>query len=1210
MSIVAGWQTTDKDGYKKYTYYFNEKGIPLASEWAKLMDEDNTGYAWYYFDVDGRRVENFCVLDNSGWCYLDSNGKWVQTKSGEITFRKKTYKTDDAGHLIIPGTWEIDDNGQWRYKEEGSYVGGFWVLDKEGLCYVNTDGYLFSNQWVGNDENGWSYLDENGHAVSSTHQLGSKGWCYIGPDGYSVKDVFIEDYFLEYTSYYNGEGYKIYSDWAGNDDNGWYYFDSYGRMIKDGWARDTKGWCYLDSDGKRQKSGIVTIRRYNYTITDGYLVQPGYWEVVDDQWKYKEGDSYITGAWRFDSSGLCYLDDNGYLTYNIWVSDDNGWTRIGPNGNVIVNDWVAVDNKWHYCKSNGYLLVDNLWTDSTGRWVYLNAYGEMLINWWAKINDFWYFFGDDGYKVDGWKDVWSSKYQKSYKYYFQPTNSEVNKGVMVTGWKTINGKTYYFNEDDTNVNEDDTNGFPEGAMMIGWWTISDEGTYYFNSDGSRYEGEWLQLGNNEESWNVYDDNGQSTYTKRWYAFNEKHQLQTGWIKKPLDRYYYSIPEKNHQNHGQVVFGWYYAPAGGPAETEAWYYFDDRGNSGSVLTNSWKRDAGGKRWLDDKGQYIIDVIKEINEAFYYIDKDGYLVTTPGFTNNNKSYVMTKEGVLARNHWEKVDDFWYYFDNNGLKVVNSFQSDSTGICFLNGEGKSVSEGVLVKKIGEATANIYVIQNGYVLINSWYSSSKGWAWCSQEGAFSSGWIFDKGFWYFLETPPQTDQITVDEFLEMQPFAIGEESWEVLNLSKLDKLSFPVAVQGEKIIEGKTYFFATQETTTNGITFPAYAMFTNSWVNATSKPEPFNYIYVDGTGAALANRWMLYTSENDVQWIYTGSDGHAVQNQWAKDSIDWCYLGSNGYMVTNSWVMDSVGRCYIGEDGYIVRNTIIEYENKKYYIGEDGHLRNAEWIKINKDWYFIINGEIYKPGDTGNPWIKDGHDWYYLDTDGKMVHGEWRTDSLGWCFLQENSGKMVRNEWHKGDPNKEDNWCYINNMGYALQVENGTRKTAFINGYYYLFEDKIYNGKKYSIMIVNEAAEVSGINPNEKGENGTDIYWFGYNKEERWNGKGCPFRWEKDGNQWRAYYPSTDDPPTNKLLTNSWAKDLTGLCYVNNDGIAVQGWNVIDNVQYYFDENCHMITNDWAKDDQGWKYLNHKGIPVKDTERTINKEIFIFDETGYWIG
>ena len=98
-------------------------------------------------------------------------------------------------------------------------------------------------------------------------------------------------------------------------------------------------------------------------------------------------------------------------------------------------------------------------SDSKNNWKWLD--GEVKVTGWKEIDKKWYYFNEDGIMNTGWINYNGKWYNLS------------SGGTMETGWKEVDGKWYHFNLD--------------GIMSIGW--INDNGTWYFmNSSGEMETG--------------------------------------------------------------------------------------------------------------------------------------------------------------------------------------------------------------------------------------------------------------------------------------------------------------------------------------------------------------------------------------------------------------------------------------------------------------------------------------------------------------------------------------------------------------------------------------------------------------------------------------------------------------------------------------------------------------------------------------------------
>ena len=117
-----------------------------------------------------------------------------------------------------------------------------------------------------------------------------------------------------------------------------------------------------------------------------------------------------------------------------WTQDDTGWKYKNSDGSFTKDKWQQIDGKWYCFNASGYMKTG--WVFYKNVWYYLQKNGSMLTNGWAKDSKGWYYMGSDGKPKTGWL-------QLGEKWYY--LNSD---GLMQTGIQKINGKLYYFSEDD------------------------------------------------------------------------------------------------------------------------------------------------------------------------------------------------------------------------------------------------------------------------------------------------------------------------------------------------------------------------------------------------------------------------------------------------------------------------------------------------------------------------------------------------------------------------------------------------------------------------------------------------------------------------------------------------------------------------------------------------------------------------------------------
>ena len=301
-----------------------------------------------------------------------------------------------------------------------------WVQNNGQWQYQDRDGYIVRNEWQKGADGKYRYLDSSGYIAVST-------WIddeyYVGSDGIMVTDSWLRE------------------DCSSETDSGiaWYYFDSRGQAVKEGWKKIDDVWYYFDDVGVMQ-TGWVDENRY-YTNESGQMLTG--WQLLDPP----EDVSY---------------DEDEEEEYDPFTQADN-------------------DGKyWYYFKSNGRKVTPD---EDSG-----NEYGTV------RIDGDYYCMNSDGAMQYGWKNVEGGSSITSYKYF-------KSDGKMVTGWYSLAAPRgiddssdeihwYYFNS--KGVPKADEDGIPTKDDLL---TINGK-TYLFNNVGNPVYGlRKVYLGESEDESN-------------------------------------------------------------------------------------------------------------------------------------------------------------------------------------------------------------------------------------------------------------------------------------------------------------------------------------------------------------------------------------------------------------------------------------------------------------------------------------------------------------------------------------------------------------------------------------------------------------------------------------------------------------------------------------------------------------------------------------
>ncbi|MDK0616332.1 cell wall-binding protein [Clostridium perfringens] len=238
--------------------------------------------------------------------------------------------------------------------------------------------------------------------------------------------------------------------------------------------------------------------------------------------------------------------------------------------------------------------------------------------------------------------------------------------------------------------------------------------------------------------------------------------------------------------------------------------------------------------------------------------------------------------------------------------------------------------------------------------------------------------------------------------------------------------------------------------------------------------------------------------------------------------------------------------------------------------------WVHENNNWYYILNNEK----TTG--WKEIDSYWYHFNNDGLMETG-WQFINGDWYYLRPN-GTMAT-----GWQNIDGNWYYLRSNG---TMRKGWEK--FPEGWYYLKDNGVMaTGWQ---LVNNDWYYLNSNGTMSTGWQFINDDWYYLNS----NGSMAT-GWQLINDDW--YYLNSNGPMATgwKLINNDWY-------YLNHNGPMATGWKFLDNNWYHLNENGPMSIG-WKKLNDKWYYLNNNGVMSKDSEQTINGNLYKFDSDGVMI-
>ena len=494
-SIFNGYRTEPQ--YTTYTNYLGEDGAAFIG-WHTIDSKR------YYFKPDGLLAKNDTVTIDGKIYLFDYQGQLVKNKYGIVETpsmfhaNTSTYRTNANGEVLTGK--QIIDGKEYLFGKDGYIITD--IINRDGKKYLYISSELQKNVlflWMqktfsgGGIPKGIFGTDENGVVLEGIKRGADGQLHYFQPEVYSVEqptwkeiDGHLYRFGKELTPFPNlGLVTIILSNTTLKVDDKTYMIDNEGVATeftaKNQFVRDDFwNWYYYDKDGKlltgRQTiDGVQLYFDANGKQAKGTLID------IDGDTYYFDKDSGAMWTNRsLTLNGITYeIDDQGRVTSslrNTFVQDKDGdWTYLKDKGQVATG-WQTIDGIQLYFDGTGKqikgerILID-------GKYYYFDKNsGELLRNAFHSLtssNTDPFYFGEDGAQIFGWytfdghrvyfdKNGFQLKngsylIDNAYYYFSQDGQLLVNgsaklsnilyladsEGKLLSGWKEIDGKTYY-----------------------------------------------------------------------------------------------------------------------------------------------------------------------------------------------------------------------------------------------------------------------------------------------------------------------------------------------------------------------------------------------------------------------------------------------------------------------------------------------------------------------------------------------------------------------------------------------------------------------------------------------------------------------------------------------------------------------------------------------------------------------------------------------
>ena len=731
---------TDLSGNAVHIYSVNDAGA-LEDAMSKMLSANKKKTGWV----------SWAQTDGTLWSYLE---KGNSVKDAWRTVSGKRYHFDEYG-IMQTGWTEIDNTWYYLNPKNGAALSG----------------------WRQKEDGSWYYMSSNsrsfGKLVTGWQTIGKKRY-YFNESGVMLSGTWVDGYYLS-------ESGAMATGWknTGTEENPvWYYLNTNSKARTYGKA--LVGWQTIG--GKKyffEENGVMKHDAWQdtYYLTTRGWVATGLQEIdgetyyFDPNTKSRSFGRALTG-WRTIKNKRYYFDDEGRMVRG-WLDDTfylredgtmaTGWLNTGTEENPV---WYYMDAN-SKARSYGRRLTG--WQTIGGKKYYFDDLGVMAHDTWMDS----FYLTHKGPVATGWQEMPAGS---GRWYYFDPNTKNRTFGRALTGWRTISGKRYCFDDeglmltgwvDDTfYLKTDGTGGKDLGSMVTGWKEIpAESGNWYYfdpntkNKTYGRALTGWRTISNKRY---CFDDGGRMLHDT-WmddYYLGTNGVLATGLVTTADGSTYYLNPNAKAKSYGRVLTGW--QQAGGK-----WYFFDD---SGKMLSGTWTEDGF---YLTAEGPMAAGCWQTLNGKRYYFNAKGK--TLSGWqTVDGKRYFFNEDGSVAVNTWTEAG----WLDENGA-VTTGLVTDSEGrTYYLDAKGNKLTGWQRVNG-----TEYYFGADGALVTNAWASDGR---YVSENGTPQTGWKDVGGAWYYFEADGSR-----------------HTGWLNDNGARYYFGADGVMVTGEQLIDGESYYF-----------------------------------------------------------------------------------------------------------------------------------------------------------------------------------------------------------------------------------------------------------------------------------------------------------------------------------------------------------------------------------------------------------------------
>ena len=848
-----------------------------------------------------------------------------------------------------------------------------------------------------------------------------------------------------------------------------------------------------------------------------------------------------------------------------WHQNDDGSYYYVRDGEILKDCVEKIDDSYYGFDWNGVMYVDtDFWLfdeeAETDKWYRAKADGSLYVNEWYSLDEWHtYYYGADGKRYSGLQTI------DGKQYYFNENDDTLYQDTMITAedgtiyfcdeegvatelvnndWTEIAGKKYYIK--DGQVLKDCVEKIGDFYYGFDWDCVmyADSEFGIWNAEIQKYE-------------NYRAKADGRLYVNEWYIYNE-------W-----NTYYYGADGKAYRGVQTIDGNQYYFEDNGTlrqddivtTEDGRVYFCDENGIATELINNDWTEIAGKKYYVKD-GQVLKGCIEKIGDFYYGFDQYGKL---------------RSEGFFNIWNAEREEDDFYRAKSDGTLYVNEW---------------------------------YIPEESYLAPRYYGEDAK---------AYKGLHTIDRKAYYFNEF--------YGELCRKRTITAEDGTHYYCDA---DGIAIKLENNGWMEIDGNKRYVK------NGDFLKL----------CVEKINGFYYAFDYDGNMRINESFYVWSNESDREFYYRAKeDGTLYENEWyfpEEDSYETpYYYGEEAKAYSGLKEVDGV-LYYFGENGQRYQEQIASADGKNYYCNSDGIA-----IELFEGWNQVEGKHFYvKDGNVLSSCVAKIGDLYYgFDNTGAMYSDTefplWNESIERMDFYRaRKDGSLYVNEWYE---NQYDRFYYGEGgkAAYGFLVIDGKKYYFWEGGSIRVNVAFTVDGKNYYCYEDGSIIELDKDGWNkvgeeylyiEDGELLTDCIALIDGSYYAFAGNGVLYRnmnfskWNSNTKESDYYWASS----SGALYTNTWANDGYNRYYYGADGKRYKGIHTIDGIQYGFDEEGQLVlsgaitsndrnyycdaegritelpNNQWYKGDNGGWYYVQDGELLKNCTAQIGEAWYQFDSWG----